>query len=113
LPPRFNFTRKIFWHLSSGNRQKIRAPFFFSGIHIRHRHLFDLSKKLLTFMEQKVGMPVDIEFTYETEPREFNLLQMRPLAAFEECSVLKSPKSADEKSFLKRIGWSATAGWNT
>ena len=78
-----------------------RPLFSFPEIHIRHRHLFDLSKKLLTFMEQKVGMPVDIEFTYETEPREFNLLQMRPLAAFEEMQRVEIPQTADERILFK------------
>ena len=81
--------------------ENARPLFSFPEIHIRHRHLFDLSKKLLKFMEQKAGMPVDIEFTYETESREFNLLQMRPLAAFEEMQRVDIPQIADEKVLFK------------
>ena len=74
-----------------------RPLFSFPELHIRERELFDTSKKLLKHMEETSGMPVDIEFAYETNPREFRILQMRPLAAYEEMSRVELPAAPKEK----------------
>lgn len=74
-----------------------RPLFSFPELHIREKELFNTSKKLLKHMEEISGMPVDIEFTYETNPREFRVLQMRPLAAYEEMSRVELPSVEKER----------------
>lgn len=74
-----------------------RPLFSFPELHIREKGLFDTSKKLLKHMENISGMPVDIEFAYETNPREFRLLQMRPLAAYKEMSRVELPDTPRER----------------
>lgn len=75
-----------------------RPIFSFPELHIRERELFNLSKELLTHMETISGIPVDIEFTYETKPeKEFRLLQMRPLASYEEMSRVELPEMPAER----------------
>lgn len=78
-----------------------RPLFSFPELHIRERELFDTSKKLLKHMEEVSGMPVDIEFTYETNPKAFQLLQMRPLAAYEEMSRVELPSVPKERVVFK------------
>jgi len=74
-----------------------RPLFSFPELHIRERELFNTSKKLLAHLEAAAGMPVDVEFTYETNPREFRVLQMRPLAAYEEMSRVRLPDVPKER----------------
>ena len=72
-----------------------RPIFSFPELHTRERDLFDLSRRLLRHMEDVSGIPVDIEFAFETKPgrggKEFRLLQMRPLTAYEEMSRVELP----------------------
>jgi hypothetical protein len=75
-----------------------RPLFSFPELHVRERGLFDLSKELLRRMEEVSGIPVDIEFAYEGAPeRSFELLQLRPLAAYEEMSRIELPSVPDER----------------
>ncbi|MDR0649019.1 MAG: PEP/pyruvate-binding domain-containing protein [Synergistaceae bacterium] len=75
-----------------------RPLFSFPELHLKERGLFDLSRELLRHMEEASGIPVDIEFACETSPeRDFRLLQLRPLAAFEEMSRVEIPETPDEK----------------
>jgi len=46
-------------------------------------------------------MPVDIEFTYDTESRELSLIQMRPLAAYEEMAQVTVPEVPEERLLLR------------
>ncbi len=74
-----------------------RPLFSFPELHLREKELFDTSKRLLKHMEDVANMPVDVEFAYETNPREFRLLQMRPLASYEEMSRVELPAVPKEK----------------
>lgn len=79
-----------------------RPLFSFPELHIRERELFATSKALLRHMEEVSGIPVDIEFTYETKPeKEFRILQMRPLAAYEELGRVELPSVAPERVVFK------------
>ncbi|MDR1483022.1 MAG: PEP/pyruvate-binding domain-containing protein [Synergistaceae bacterium] len=63
----------------------VRPIFSFPELHTKERGLFKTSKDLLAHMEAVSGIPVDIEFTYETKRSDgFKLLQMRPLSPFGE-----------------------------
>lgn len=77
-----------------------RPLFSFPELHIRERELFDTSKKLLKHMEAFSGMPIDIEFTYETNPRKFRILQMRPLASYEEMSRVELPAAVPAEKIV-------------
>ncbi|MDR1516111.1 MAG: PEP/pyruvate-binding domain-containing protein [Synergistaceae bacterium] len=75
-----------------------RPIFSFPELHLRERGLFELSRELLRHMEEVSGIPVDIEFAYETSPeKSFRLLQLRPLAAYEEMSRVEIPETPSEK----------------
>ena len=75
-----------------------RPIFSFPELHTREKDLFDLSRQLLRHLEDVSGIPVDVEFSSETKPeREFRLLQMRPLAAYEEMSRVELPQVTEER----------------
>ncbi|MDR1651347.1 MAG: PEP/pyruvate-binding domain-containing protein [Synergistaceae bacterium] len=75
----------------------VRPIFSFPELHVRERALFDTSKALLKHMESAAGFPVDIEFTYETDPRKLRLLQMRPLASYDELGKVELPEVPAER----------------
>ncbi|MCL2684028.1 MAG: PEP/pyruvate-binding domain-containing protein, partial [Synergistaceae bacterium] len=75
----------------------VRPIFSFPELHIREKGLFDTSKALLSHLEQTTGFPVDIEFAYETAPQKrLSVLQMRPLALYEEMSRVEIPETGAE-----------------
>ena len=78
-----------------------RPLFTFPGLPQRSRHLFDLSSRLMAHLETTMGTPVDLEFTYETEGEEFHLVQMRPLASFEEMARVRIPDLPEERVLLR------------
>jgi hypothetical protein len=79
-----------------------RPIFSFPELHIRERALFDTSKALLRHMEDTAGFPVDIEFSYETAPeKKLSVLQMRPLASYEEMSRVEIPDAEPERVIFK------------
>jgi hypothetical protein len=79
-----------------------RPIFSFPELHIRERALFDTSKALLKHMEETAGFPVDIEFSYETAPeKKLSVIQMRPLASYEELGKIEIPDIPDEKIIFK------------
>ncbi|MDR3076334.1 MAG: PEP/pyruvate-binding domain-containing protein [Synergistaceae bacterium] len=70
-----------------------RPLFSFPELHIRERALFDASRTLLAHLENTAGFPVDIEFSYETEPeKKLSVLQMRPLTSYEEMNRVEIPE---------------------
>ncbi|MDR3280845.1 MAG: PEP/pyruvate-binding domain-containing protein [Synergistaceae bacterium] len=76
----------------------VRPIFSFPELHVRERGLFDTAKALLRHMEGTAGFPVDIEFTYETEPeKRLRVLQMRPLASYDELGKVELPDVPDER----------------
>ncbi|MEN2997278.1 MAG: hypothetical protein ABC360_09985 [Acetomicrobium sp.] len=52
-------------------------------------------------MEEKAGLAVDLEFTYETEDDRLALVQMRPLATFEEWGDVEIPQVPSERIVLR------------
>ena len=56
---------------------------------------------LLRLMEEKAGLAVDLEFTYETEDDRLALVQMRPLATFEEWGDVEIPQIPSERIVLR------------
>lgn len=75
-----------------------RPIFSFPELHLRERALFDTAKELMRFMEDVSGIPMDMEFTYESKPEsEFRLIQMRPLAAYEEMARVELPDVPAER----------------
>jgi hypothetical protein len=79
-----------------------RPIFSFPELHIRERALFDTSKALLRHMEETAGFPVDIEFSYETAPKKkLSVIQMRPLASYEELGKIELPETPNEKIIFK------------
>jgi hypothetical protein len=79
-----------------------RPIFSFPELHMRERSLFDASKALLKHMEETAGFPVDIEFSYETAPeKKLSVIQMRPLASYEELGKIELPETPNEKIIFK------------
>ena len=58
-------------------------------------------KELSSLLEDSAGNPVDIEFTYDTEDEELYLIQMRPLAGYEEMAKVDIPEVPRDKIILK------------
>ncbi|MDR0652996.1 MAG: PEP/pyruvate-binding domain-containing protein [Synergistaceae bacterium] len=79
-----------------------RPIFSFPELHIRERALFDTSKALLKYLEDTAGFPVDVEFSYETQPsKKFCVLQMRPLASYEELARVEIPDIPEERVIFR------------
>nr|HPK07279.1 PEP/pyruvate-binding domain-containing protein [Aminivibrio sp.] len=58
-------------------------------------------KELCSFLEERMGMPADMEFAYDTEREKLTLLQLRPLASYEEMARVAIPEVRDENVILK------------
>jgi len=48
-----------------------------------------------------MGIPIDMEFTYETFEKKITLVQLRPLSSYEEMASVKIPETSQEKMLLK------------
>lgn len=90
----------LYW--AGSNQVKGGKPIFsFSGFPYRHPRFFDLVKELAAFLEEKMGMPADMEFTYDTDREKLTLLQLRPLASYEEMAQVTIPEGGDRPVVLK------------
>ena len=78
-----------------------RPIFSFSAFPQRHPRFFSLVKELCAFLEEKMGMPADIEFTYDTGEEKLTLLQLRPLASYEEMALVVIPDPGDRQVVLR------------
>jgi hypothetical protein len=77
-------------------------PYFtMGGLPSRCRCIFDQIRRLTAFMEARMGLPVDMEFAIETEGPEFRLLQLRPLASYEEMARVHIPEVSPERLLLR------------
>lgn len=63
--------------------------------------LFNRIKHLLKLFEKEIRLPVDIEFTYETEDDTFTLVQLRPLSVYDDRGRVEIPDVAPEKIILR------------
>lgn len=78
-----------------------RPLFTFHGLPVRFRDMFDSVRRLMGLMEARMGCPVDMEFTYETEGSVMHLLQMRPLASYDEMAHVEVPALQDDLVLLR------------
>jgi len=78
---------------SAGSRPLVSFPDF----HKRQKYLFELAHDLIGLMEKGMGLPVDMEFAYDTTSRDFRLLQLRPLAHFKEMARVVVPDVPQER----------------
>jgi len=82
-----------------------KAVFTFSDFHRRFPRFFDQLRKVLLLFEETMGLPVDIELTYETEGDQMNIVQLRPLATYEEFGRVEIPRGIPrERILLKGSG---------
>ncbi|MDR3254708.1 MAG: PEP/pyruvate-binding domain-containing protein [Synergistaceae bacterium] len=92
------YADNILYSTLADPEEPARPLFSFPELHIREKGLFDLSKDLLRRLEDVSGIPVDVEFAYETSPeKSFKLLQMRPLTSYVEMNRVELPDTPDEK----------------
>ena len=61
---------------------------------------FRLIGTVMATLEKELGLPVDIEFTYEPEEKVFTLVQMRPLVSYEEYHAVQIPESLPPENIL-------------
>ena len=78
-----------------------RPVFSFSYLPDKHPHFFRLVRRVLASLETAMEMPVDIEFTYDTEDRTMCLIQLRPLSSFTEASGVVLPDVPPERVLLR------------
>ena len=81
----------------SGTRPLVSFPEF----HKRQAYLFELTHDLIKLMEKQLGLPVDMEFTYDTSSRDFRLVQLRPLTHFQEMSRVAIPEVPQDKVIFR------------
>jgi hypothetical protein len=95
------YTDNLLYWAGSPLKRFSKPVFSFSALPTRHPYLFQVMRSLLTHLENCLGLPVDIEFTYDTESRELSLIQMRPLAAYEEMAQVTIPEVAEDRLLLR------------
>ncbi len=64
----------------------------------------------MTTLEKELGLPVDIEFTYDPEERLFSLVQMRPLPSYEEYRSVQIPPNLPPDNILFKGNRMLTTG---
>lgn len=82
----------------------------FQNLTQSHPDFFRLIYTLMTTLEEELSLPVDIEFTYEPEERLFTLVQMRPLASYEEYRSVQVPPSLQPEDILLKGSRMLTTG---
>jgi hypothetical protein len=95
------YTDNLLYWAGSPLKRFSKPIFSFSALPTRHPYLFQLMRSLLGHLEQAMGIPVDIEFTYETENRELSLIQMRPLASYSEMAKVDVPEVPEDRLLLR------------
>ncbi len=75
--------------------------FSFSAFPKRCPKFFSLLRELAAFLEEQMGRPVDMEFTYDTGDQKLTVLQLRPLAAYEEMAKVRIPTDAGDRTLLR------------
>ncbi|HPA59770.1 MAG TPA: PEP/pyruvate-binding domain-containing protein [Synergistales bacterium] len=90
----------LYW---AGSRPLIpTTPFFtFSDLPTRYPHFLETARKISKHFEKEMGIPIDMEFTYETQEKKMTLVQLRPLSSYEEMASVKIPEVSPEKILLK------------
>jgi hypothetical protein len=87
---------------AGSEKAKTGKPIFsFSSFPQRHPFFFKLVRELAAHMEESMGMPADMEFAYDTSTRKLCILQLRPLASYEEMAKVRVPAVPQEKIILK------------
>jgi hypothetical protein len=86
-----------FYSAMSGARPLVSFPNF----HKRQTYLFALAHDLIDLMEDRLGLPVDMEFTYDTTSQDFRLVQLRPLTHFQEMSRVAIPPVPPEREIFR------------
>lgn len=77
-----------------------KIVFTFQNFPRFHPELFNLTRALFATLEEEMGVPVDIEFTYEPEDKIFTLVQVRPLSSYEEYRSVHIPPALPPESIL-------------
>ena len=95
------YTDNLLYWAGSPLKRFSKPVFSFSALPTRQPHLFQVMRSLLAHLENAMGLPVDIEFTYDTENRELSLIQMRPLAAYEEMAQVIIPEVPADRLLLR------------
>ena len=91
----------FYWLHGATDVNGLRPVMTFSGFPRRFSRFFVRIRSLLKVMEERAGLPVDLEFTYDTEDDHLALVQMRPLATFEEWENVEIPKVSQERIVLR------------
>ncbi|MDK2835919.1 MAG: hypothetical protein PWP21_696 [Thermosediminibacterales bacterium] len=77
-----------------------RIVFSFEPFSRYYKDFFDLMQSLFELLEREMGLAVDIEFTFDTEDNEFNLVQARALSSYEEFRRVKIPENIPDSSIV-------------
>lgn len=91
----------LYWAGSSLGRKDGLPLFTFSSFPQRHPKFFSRMKDLAHFLEESMGMPVDFEFTYDTASEQLFIVQLRPLAAYEEMAKVRIPEVREDQIILR------------
>ena len=63
--------------------------------------VFSSLEELAAFLEEQMGRPADMEFTYDTKDGKLTVLQLRPLAAYEEMAKVRIPADWADRTLLR------------
>ncbi len=95
------YAENLLYWAGSDQMRNGKPIFSFSNFPRRHPLFFSLVKELSAFLEERMGMPADMEFTYDTEREKLTLLQLRPLASYEEMARVSIPEVREKDIILK------------
>lgn len=90
----------LYW---AGSKPLIQTtPFFtFSDLPTRCPHFLETAKKISRHFQDEMGIPIDMEFTYETVEKKMTLVQLRPLSSYEEMASVEIPIVKENQILLK------------
>jgi hypothetical protein len=82
-------------------RPNYRFVFTFHRLPHFQPALFSTVRFLFETLEKKMGTPVDIKFTFETDDGSFSLVQARPLSSYEEYRRVQTPDITGKTLILR------------
>lgn len=93
---------KDMWSISHGKPGSQKYIFAFKDFPSAYPEILDTSGRLFKCFEEEMGVPVDIEFTFDTADKSYALVQLRPLSSYEEYRKIRVPRSLAKTEIILR-----------
>ena len=89
----------LYW---AGSKPMIQTTplFTFSDLPTRCPPFLETAKKISSHFQNGMGIPIDVEFTYDTVEKQMTLVQLRPLSSYEEMASVQIPVIENNRILL-------------